>query len=44
VRSVTIDYPQRHSWTAGSGWWLVYWFVASMIAAFCVRPVLKVNV
>jgi hypothetical protein len=44
VQSVTIDYPQRASWTAGSGSWLIYWFVASMIAAFCIRPVLKVHI
>jgi hypothetical protein len=44
VQSVTIDYPERASWTAGSDSWLIYWFVASMIAAFCVRPVLKVHV
>jgi hypothetical protein len=44
VRSVTIDYPQREAWTSGSGSWLVYWFVVSMSAAFCARPVLKVNV
>jgi hypothetical protein len=44
VQSVTIDYPRRESWTSGTGSWLVYWFVASMAAAFCARPVLKVNV
>ena len=44
VQAITIDYPQRPGWASGSGSWLVYWFVASMIAAFCVRPLLKVNI
>ena len=43
VRSVEIDFPARTGWTSGSATWLAYWFVVSMIAAFCARPWLKVN-
>lgn len=44
VRSIEIDYPRRDSWTSGSDWWVVYWFVVSLIAAFCFKGVLQVNV
>lgn len=44
VQSITIDYPARSSWTSGTDSWLVYWFIASMVAAFCFRRVLNVNV
>jgi hypothetical protein len=44
VRSIEIDYPRRDSWTSGSDWWVAYWFVVSMVAAFCFKGVLKVNV
>jgi hypothetical protein len=44
VRSIDIDYPSRSSWTSGTDWWVVYWFVASMISALCFRRVLNVHV
>ncbi len=44
VRSITIDYPERKGWTSGTGSWLIYWFGVSMVAAFCARPLLKVNI
>jgi uncharacterized membrane protein (DUF106 family) len=44
VEAIEIDYPERDAWTSGSDSWLVYWFVASMVAAFCVRPWLNVNI
>lgn len=44
VRAIEIDYPDRHGWASGSGAWLVYWFVVSMVAAFLVRPWLRVNI
>jgi hypothetical protein len=44
VQSVAIDYPDRAGWTSGSNSWVIYWFIASMIAAFCVRPLLKVHI
>jgi hypothetical protein len=44
IRSIEIDYPRRVSWTSGSDWWVVYWFGVSLVAAFCFKGVLKVNV
>ncbi len=44
VQSIEIAYPQRTSWTSGSGTWLIYWFVTSMAVAWAVRPLLKVHV
>ena len=31
VQSVTIDYPDRLSMTSGADWWLIYFFIASMV-------------
>jgi hypothetical protein len=44
VRSIAIDYPARSSWTSGTDWWVIYWFIVSMIAALCFRRILNVNV
>jgi hypothetical protein len=44
VQSIEIDYPHRSSWTSGTDSWVIYWFVASMIAALCFRRLLNVNV
>ena len=44
VRSIGIDYPERSSWTSGTGSWMIYWFVVSMVAALCFRRAMKVNV
>lgn len=44
VRSIAIAYPDRDSWTSGTNNWIVYWFIASMVAALCFRPWLKVNI
>jgi uncharacterized membrane protein (DUF106 family) len=43
VRSIQVTYPQRPNWTCGSDWWLIYWFVVSLTAAFCFRGVLGVK-
>lgn len=43
VQSIEVDYPTRISWTAGSKSWLVYWFLASIVAAFLFRPLFNVN-
>ena len=43
VQSIEVDFPERLSVTSGSRWWLIYWFVVSLIAAFVARPLLKVN-
>jgi hypothetical protein len=44
VRSIAIEYPERSSWTSGTGSWLIYWFVVSMVAALCFRRALGVKV
>jgi hypothetical protein len=44
VRSIDVAYPQRSSWTSGTDKWVIYWFVVSLVAAFCFRRVLKVHV
>jgi hypothetical protein len=44
VQSITIDYPERHSWTSGTDSWVIYWFVASMLAALALRRWLNVEV
>jgi hypothetical protein len=44
VRAIAVEYPPRSSWTSGTGWWVLYWFVASLITGFCFRRVLGVNV
>lgn len=44
VRSIEIAYPDRDSWTAGTFWWMVYFFTASLASAYAARPLLKVNI
>jgi uncharacterized membrane protein (DUF106 family) len=44
VQSISIDYPDRLSVTSGTGWWLVYFFVASMVFALIFKPFLKVRI
>ena len=44
VHSVEVAYPDRPSWTSGTDHWVIYWFVVSMVAAFCAKPFLKVNI
>jgi len=44
VRSISIDYPKRLSRTSGTDWWLVYFFVASLLFALIFKPFLKVRV
>jgi len=44
VQSVTIDYPKRLSKTSGADWWLIYFFVASMLIALILRPLVKVRI
>jgi hypothetical protein len=43
VQSIEIDYPERVSWTSGTGYWTLYWLLASMVAALCFRPFLKAH-
>jgi len=44
VRSISIDYPERDSRINGTDWWIVYFFVVSMIFAFMFKPLLKVRI
>ncbi len=44
VQQIEVDYPRRAAWTSGSNSWLVYWFVASMVAALALRRMLNVNI
>jgi len=44
VHSITIDYPSRDSRMYGTDWWLVYFFIASMMFAFVFKPFLKVRI
>lgn len=44
IQAIEIDYPDRDGWASGSGSWLIFWFLVSIVAAFCVRPWLKVNI
>jgi len=44
VQSVNIGYPDRLSWTSGTDWWLIYFFIASMVSALILRPFMKVRI
>jgi uncharacterized membrane protein (DUF106 family) len=44
VESIELEYPQRAGWTSGTDWWVAYWFVASTVAALCLRKTLGVNI
>jgi hypothetical protein len=44
VRWIEVDYPDRPSWTSGTDGWVIYWFIMSMVAAFCAKSTLKVNI
>lgn len=43
VRSIEITYGSVHSWVYGANWWLLYFFVVSMICALLFKPVFKVR-
>jgi uncharacterized membrane protein (DUF106 family) len=44
IQSIEIDYPNRSSWTSGTDTWVIYWFIISMVAGFCLRRPLNVNI
>ena len=44
VCSISIDYPERDSRINGTDWWIVYFFVTSMVFAFLLKPLLKVRI
>jgi len=43
IQSIEIDFPERDSWTSGTDYWIVYWFIVSMLAAFAIKPLVGVN-
>jgi hypothetical protein len=43
VRSIEIEYGQVASWFDGSTWWIVWFFVISMLAALLLKPVFRVR-
>ena len=43
VESISIDYPQRISLTAGTNTWIIYFFAASIFFALLFKPILKVK-
>ncbi len=44
VNSISIDYPDRPSKICGTDWWVVYFFIISMVFAFIFKPFLKVKI
>jgi len=44
VRSISVDYPDRPSRTSGTDWWIVYFFIVSMLFALLFKPFLKVRI
>jgi uncharacterized membrane protein (DUF106 family) len=44
VQAIEIDYPERTGWTSGTNNWIIFWFIASMVAAFVFKPLLNVNI
>lgn len=44
VQSISIDYPGRVSKISGAGWWMIYFFVVSMLVALIFIPVFKVKI
>lgn len=44
VRFIDIDYPERVSKMYGTDWWIVYFFISSMVFAFIFKPFMKVRI
>ena len=44
VKSISLDYPDRISMTSGTDWWIVYFFVMSLVVALIFKPMLKVKI
>lgn len=43
IKSISIEYPSRGSITSGSNSWVVYFFIASMVIAFILKPLFNVK-
>jgi uncharacterized membrane protein (DUF106 family) len=44
VYSISVNYPDRVSRTSGTDWWIVYFFIVSMLFALLFKPFLKVRI
>jgi uncharacterized membrane protein (DUF106 family) len=44
VQSIHIKYPDRIALSSGTDWWVVYFFIASLIFALVFKPFLKVRI
>ena len=44
VKSISLKYPDRISYSSGTDWWIVYFFIMSLIAALIAKPILKVRI
>jgi len=44
IQSISINYPERNSLTSGTDWWVLYFFLISLIFAFVFKPFLKVRI
>jgi hypothetical protein len=49
IRSIEVDYPERPIWAKPLPliqvpWWMVYWFIVSLVAALLFRPWLNVSI
>ena len=43
VQSIEIEYDGVDSWVSGADWWVLYFFVISMLAALILKPLFKVR-
>ena len=43
IQSIEIQYGSSPSWFCGSTWWLVWFFVISMLAALVLKPIFRVR-
>lgn len=43
-QSISIQYPPRPTWASGADTWVIYFFLASLVAAFIFKPLLKVKI
>lgn len=44
IASIAVDYPDRPSWTSGTDYWVLYFFVASLVFALVFKPLVKVRI
>ncbi len=44
VRRIELDLPSEESWIYGENYWILYFFIVSMLAALLVKPFFKVRI